>query len=311
METNTEQPAQADSANSAEDRFAEKMNRMFGGDPQPSVEGDDDPTDDAEASGDVAEEQPLEESSAALEEVEIEGKTYQVPSEIKSALMRQQDYTRKTQEVAEQRKLVQLQQQAAQMEQMFREQAAPEFEALAKLEAQIAQFKNVDWNSLDMETMVRYRHSLDVVKEQREEAKQALERRQREFQNTLTQKQQEMLQQGQEWLRRNLPKWDADEARAIAQYGQEQGFTDFELNNLSDPRTVRMFWKARQYDLLQQQKGTIAQKAAKAPPVLKPGVSDPAQSQRMQQLNFRKGVKSAKSDSDRVALLAQKFARFK
>ena len=45
-----------------------------------------------------------------LEEVEHEGKKYQIPKPLKGALLMQADYTRKTQEVAEQRRAVEEQQ---------------------------------------------------------------------------------------------------------------------------------------------------------------------------------------------------------
>ena len=56
---------------------------------------------DEEVREDDAETQPEDD-----EEVEYEGKTYKVPKELKGALMKNADYTQKTQEVAEQRKSV-------------------------------------------------------------------------------------------------------------------------------------------------------------------------------------------------------------
>jgi hypothetical protein len=46
-------------------------------------------------------EAPESEASPEFAEVEYEGKSYQVPPEIKDALLRQSDYTRKTTEAAE------------------------------------------------------------------------------------------------------------------------------------------------------------------------------------------------------------------
>src|SRR5215204_3179929 len=47
-----------------------------------------------------------------LEEIERNGKKYKIPTALKSELLMQQDYTRKTQEVAEQRRAIEAEQQA-------------------------------------------------------------------------------------------------------------------------------------------------------------------------------------------------------
>ena len=48
-----------------------------------------------------------------LAEVEIDGKTYKLPPELKDGFLRQADYTRKTQELAEQRRRMEAEREAA------------------------------------------------------------------------------------------------------------------------------------------------------------------------------------------------------
>lgn len=87
---------------------------------KPAAEKTEESEEDAESSGeqsadDSAEEVATDDKSEqkaepdadpSLEEVEHEGKTYKLPPEIKGALLRQQDYTQKTQAVAEEKRQV-------------------------------------------------------------------------------------------------------------------------------------------------------------------------------------------------------------
>jgi hypothetical protein len=72
----------------------------------------DEQTDQAPTPEDATNESPQGEDSTApsFEEVEYEGELYQVPPKLKEAIIRQSDYTKKTQEVAETRKLIEHQQ---------------------------------------------------------------------------------------------------------------------------------------------------------------------------------------------------------
>ena len=64
--------------------------------PDDEIEKDDD-----EEQGDLQSDEPEEDDS---EEVDIDGKSYKVPKELKDMVLMHKDYTQKTQAVAEQRK---------------------------------------------------------------------------------------------------------------------------------------------------------------------------------------------------------------
>jgi hypothetical protein len=56
----------------------------------------------------------VETSDDDSEEVDYEGEKYKLPKKLKDALLRQQDYTQKTQQVAEQRRAIEAQAQQVQ-----------------------------------------------------------------------------------------------------------------------------------------------------------------------------------------------------
>lgn len=81
------------------------------------------------------------------EEIEHDGEKYRVPKALKEAFLRQADYTRKTQEVAEQRRALESRQ--AEITQRAEAQAAV-FEQrvqLAQLDAALEQYQTLDWQA--------------------------------------------------------------------------------------------------------------------------------------------------------------------
>lgn len=99
-----------------------------------------------ETEGEEAEAPEPEEET---EEVEWDGKKYAVPKPLKAGLMMQADYTRKTQEVAEERKA--LAARAAEIDQhaeLHRETLTQRVQ-LEKLSDQLSQFQSLDWDAFE------------------------------------------------------------------------------------------------------------------------------------------------------------------
>ena len=94
-----------------------------------------------EAPEDMEPDEPEEE----LDETEFEGKKYRVPKELKDALLRQADYTRKTQEVAEIRRAAESE-RAAIKQSVEADEAADELKSdLRTVDKALKSFENVDW----------------------------------------------------------------------------------------------------------------------------------------------------------------------
>jgi len=74
-------------------------------------------------------------------EIEYEGKKHKVSKELKDAFLRQADYTRKTQDVAEKRREVEAAYQAAQQIRQMNEQDLVDVGQIINLDKQIQQYK--------------------------------------------------------------------------------------------------------------------------------------------------------------------------
>lgn len=86
-----------------------------------------------------------------LEEVEWEGKKARVPAEIKAALMRTDDYTRKTQAVAEERKALETRAQTLTQQAETVEALQADYGKVHALDMQVKAFEAINWDELDRE----------------------------------------------------------------------------------------------------------------------------------------------------------------
>ena len=89
-----------------------------------------------------------------LVEVEYEGKKHKVPPELKDALLRTADYTRKTQEVAEQRKAVEAKQVEANQAFQTSQEVIEARAHIHHVDSQLKQYENVNWAQLEQEDPV-------------------------------------------------------------------------------------------------------------------------------------------------------------
>src|ERR1700730_7367382 len=96
--------------------------------------------------GNTVADSEVQPTESDLAQLEWDGATYQVPVKLKDAFMRNEDYTRKTQELAEQRKSVdQLREisQTKQMDAAFADTIAPDMQQIAMIDAYLGQVAKI------------------------------------------------------------------------------------------------------------------------------------------------------------------------
>lgn len=237
-------------------------------------------TDQAGAS-DEAEGDEQEEGAPAAdddtEEVELGGKKYRLPKELKPALMMQADYTRKTQELAEQRRAVEA--EASRVKQ-FNEEDIRDRGRLTVIDDRLAQYAKVDWNrwteedfsaaQKGMADMLSLRQQRDVISEQ-------VTQRERQALETQRETTARLIQEGQAVLARDIPGWGSEKATEVRAFGLEVGLSQDELNGLYDPRFVKILHAAMVGTRLMKQQQTAKPKSQTPAPVLeKVGRAAPA-----------------------------------
>jgi DNA repair exonuclease SbcCD ATPase subunit len=210
--------------------------------------------------------------------VKVDGKEVDVTlEELQKGYSRTQDYTRKTQQIAEARKQTEAELQAVRAE---REQYAQLLSALESQVQQVAQ-PNIDWDRLYQEDPIEWVRQREVMRENQEKAAAIQSEKQRL--NQLSQQEQaqfmqQKLQHEQEALLAAIPDWkDAKKAQAekalLVEFGQKIGFTPDELKNVVDHRAVLMLRKAALYDQMMSKRGNIKPVTNNGPRPAKPGAA--------------------------------------
>lgn len=191
------------------------------------------------------------EETEPSEVLEIDGEEYEVPAKLKDAFMRQQDYTKKTKELATQRRALEeqiaLTQQQAQFQQEFQKDVAQ----LAALEAQIGQYEAINWKELQNEDPVQFvalREQYRDLKDARNYYSQDLNQRQQQQAIQAQQHYAKLAEQGAAELRNSIKGWNQERAREIREFAMETyGFAENELASVIDPRIVKVLHDAAQY----------------------------------------------------------------
>jgi len=264
-----------------------------------------------EDEGSEEESDPIDEIQ--FEEVEYDGITYQVPNTLKDALMRQTDYTQKTQSLADQRREVELQKmqvEVTQSEQRFIGDIQPDLNNIGYLQAHIQKLENelhTNLSSMTSEQMFKKKIEVDGYKEQFAALKDGLQVKYREFEEAQKQSYEELLNQGAQILKKAIPDWSEDKQVHVRDFALSKGFSQQEVNSIIDPRHVQILWAASQYEALKG-KATPAADKVKSAPAIQAKARNPMSAATRGKLDLRNKLKSNKlSAKEKEKLMIQDF----
>ena len=219
-----------------------------------------------------------EQNEPQLYAVKINGEDVEVTiDELQSSYSRQADYTRKTQELAQQRKTVEEQQsEVAKNEAIYKE-------LLPKMEAALSESlgDEPDWETLYSNDPIGYVRERDLWNEKQQKL-QAVQAEQTRLQEEDQVKQQEQIQKymqyGEKQILNHVPEWkdktiQQEEKLAIRDHAiNDLGFTAEEINQVYDYRLLmglRNSWMQNKTQKAVKKKPT--QKASARNRVAKPG----------------------------------------
>jgi len=238
------------------------------------TEGDE-PDPDAEATDDAEAEEASSPEDIKLT-VKIDGKEQEITAkEAAEGYMRTADYTRKTQEAAELRKEALTIRQTAQQERDVLAQLIPVVQA----ELQSMQAQEPDWQKLYNEDPLEYVRQKDAWRDRQDrinaynaeqhrisQVKQI--ERDQELQQALVEGRAKLLEKNPQW--KDAKRWNED-VRKMTATAVSEGFSEDELQYITDPRTIGILRKAAAFDELMSKKPTPVQ--SKSPKVASPGSS--------------------------------------
>jgi len=260
---------------------------------QPAEESEEDSTaaaseEDESGVEDAPDEETSEEQSEEEEEqeeqeqpqtftVKVDGKEVAVTlDELQKGYSRTQDYTRKTQQIAEVRKQVEAETQAVRAE---RGQYA---QLLGALQAQLqASEPQVDLDRLYNEDPIEWVRQKEVLRERQEKAYAIQAEQQRLIQLSQQEQQQSMqqhLESQKDALLAALPEWkDPKKAKLekamLIESAKSAGFSDEDLKSVYDHRLVLLLRKAALFDQMVSKRQGIKPVTNNGPRPAKPGAA--------------------------------------
>ncbi len=235
-----------------------------------SEDESDESEEDDEEDGDGLEESEEEDESGdddiALYTVRVNGEEIEVTEdELVKGYSRQADYTKKTQELSEQRRNIeqlesQYNSQLGQMQQERQQYMDGLNQLIQQSMGGLEQFSNIDWNRLKEEDPIEFITKRDEYREAQERVRSG------QHQYTLEQQkqagemqalQQQVLQQEHAQMVEKVPEWgDPTQQKVLAtglrEYATGQGYTEEEIGSLVDHRSLIVLMKAQKYDELQR-----------------------------------------------------------
>ena len=185
------------------------------------------------------------EPAEEIEEVEWEdGKKYSVPKALKGALMKNADYTQKTQQVAEQRHQIEDAQKQFQQQVEFQKANISDYAKLQSLDDQLGVFEKIDWqaaSSQDPAATQRAWMQYQQIKDQRTALGQTLSQKEQQQAIEMQQKTAKQIEEGRLKLQKEIPDWSPKKAEELTKFAQEKfGFTPNELGQVSDVRSIKL-----------------------------------------------------------------------
>jgi len=310
---NTMTPEQG--SGTVEEAASQILSLMDGGEPSQEqvepVESDETEAQEDEESDEIEEQEEVEEQPVYRIKAAGEEKDVTLDDLVKSYQLGA-DYTKKTQEIAEQRRAIEAERAAAEESRQLRDayaqrlQAIEQFLAQQQSEDDLEMLKETDpiGYAVRVAELSQKEKQLTAV---RAEQQRIAQQQQAEYQQNL----QKFVQNEMAKLSQALPDFaDADKAQAIRsdlrKFANGIGYSDEELSQVYDSRHVQVLYKAMQYDKLMQSKPQITKKVNEAPKMLKPGVAKAKSSE----ADALKKDKARLRQSGRVADAAAIFERF-
>jgi hypothetical protein len=256
-----------------------------------------------------APQEEVEAEAPESDDVEIEwGESkYRVPKALEEPISKARDYTQKTQQLAEQRRLLEQTHSAmktAQLEQDFHRETASDVQSLQMFENYLQQMQGVDIRNLSTDEKLDHLFQMQQLERQIGTTKQTLESKKGEFQKKLSKAIDEAKSQAREVLQKQgiAP----DSLKGVRDYAKELGFAEGALDAIEmDARSLMVLHKAKAFDDLQANKTAAVQKL----PAAQPRSSNPMPDTVKQKLAFNKQMKSAKTSAEKARHIEAWLAR--
>lgn len=199
------------------------------------------------------------------EEIELDGAKYRIPKAVKPLLMMQADYTRKTQEVAEQRRALESEREAHTKSIQAQMEHVADIGRIKVFDESLDQYRKVDWATLratNPEQANAAFQDMMVLQQQRdalaEKVDKALQERSRTEREALAKRAAET----HATLEREIPGWNQETANKVRDFALASGINRDQMTAIATtPSLAKLLHLAWLGDQFQKEKKAALAKA--------------------------------------------------
>lgn len=174
-----------------------------------------------------------EDEGDAFEDIEYEGKAYKLPKELKDALLRQSDYTKKTQGLAQELEQTKAERTAHAKAAKLHNELFDQRSDLRILDLRLGEFQKVDWAKLEASDPVKamsLTRRLQQTQYARDQLVKDIDGKEKELSSSQEREFASLWEQGNATLTRKIPNWGTDTAQKLGTFATgELGYTAEQL----------------------------------------------------------------------------------
>lgn len=300
----------------ADSPYEDELDRYVGeeilGEKPEKPEAEAAPLEDDEQEVDAAPEEDQPEDEPQYVEITHNGKPVKLSlDEVIEHASKGFDYTQKTQQLAAQRQQIETLAQTVQQQYQLQQATIQETAKLYAMDSQLANYQNVNWDAwMDQDPVEASKgwQKYTMLKSQRDETNNAIQQAQAQAQHMTQSQLQQKLSEGAQQLANEIKGWSPELAHALKQNGLDYGFDESELNQVYDPRMVKVLHDAYQWRQLQAKKPEVQKRVNLAPKSPKPGGKVENESQNRSAL--MKQLKTARTTKARSAIASSLLDKF-
>ncbi len=250
---------------------------------------------------------PVEEGEESMVEFEWDGQVIEAPQNIKDALMRNKDYTEKTQEVSASRKELEIKIESVNLtdsQYKFAQSVQEHVLRAHQLEQQIEAARVYMRENIDTMThtdLEKIRMAIDETRQDRDKIINDVTTKNTEFQQAREQSLTELAVKSTEVLRQKVPGWDDSHEGKIKDYALSLGIPEQTYASVVDPTEKLILHKAMLYDALKAGV-TPAVKTVQNAPSIKAKSRNPMSKDKQDELNLRKKIKNPNRSTQQKAV---------
>ena len=189
-----------------------------------------------------------------------DGVEYEVPASLAPSLMKNKDYTSKTQQLAEQRKEIEA--RAAELEERAkRDEEDYKLEGeLFSVEQQLKNYENVNWDQLEEtngpDDAQRHFRKMQLLQQRKSELSNAKQERLTAKSQSAQQSVAKRYEETEQWAVQNIPNFGPELIADMKAYSDSLGYDSAELQSNMSPKFMKMLYDGYTGNKIKQKAAT-------------------------------------------------------